>query len=228
MAPARTCRAEPFVAAAHGAEQRQGVERRNLVVFGVRLVQLPHRLGIGGIPGKLVAGAVEHVHRFHETPLASGWRFRYAVFRRRCKPGQGRMGSQAILLEPQGMVVAQRLAPIRQCEIGVDSLGFAEGLAGVLEFKAVKRLQAGEERSLRLGRAGVGKVDAAQIRRQAAGGIGGGMNGGAERTRRGREADDGQDEPHATDTGGGHGLAPRALAGAGPGLTRRTGMVVPG
>ena len=89
--------AEPLVTAPDGAEQGQGVQRRNLVVFGVGLVQMSHRLGVGDVPGKLVAGAVEDMHRFHETPLASGRRSCCTIFRRRCITGQGCMGSQAIL-----------------------------------------------------------------------------------------------------------------------------------
>ena len=66
--------AEPLVTTPDGAEQGQGVERRNLVVLGVGLVQMSHRLGIGDVPGQLVAGAVEDINRFHETPLVSGRR----------------------------------------------------------------------------------------------------------------------------------------------------------
>ena len=79
------------------------------------------------------------------------------------------MGSEAILLVPQGMVVAERLAPPGEPEVGVDGLRLPKCLAGILEFKAVKRLHAGEERGLGLGRAGVGKVDAAQFAVRAPG-----------------------------------------------------------
>ncbi|MDE2906715.1 MAG: hypothetical protein OXQ28_11595 [Acidobacteriota bacterium] len=56
---------ESPVAAAHGAEKGEGVQRRDFVVFGIGLVQAPHGLGIRDVPGELVAGTVEDVHRFH-------------------------------------------------------------------------------------------------------------------------------------------------------------------
>ena len=129
--------AKPSVTAADSAEQGQGMQRRNLIVFGKSLMQTLHGLGIGDVPGKLVTGTVEDIHRCHETFLASGRRPVCTGFRRRGIPGEGCMGRFAILFGPQGMVVAERLAPIRQTEIGVDGLRFTKGLAGIFEFKTV-------------------------------------------------------------------------------------------
>ena len=184
--------AKPSITAADSAEQGEGIQRRNLVVFGKNPMQMLHGLGIGDVPGKLVAGAVEDIHRFHEIPLASGRRLSRTGVRCWRIPGQGRMGRFAILLSPQGMVVAERLTPMGQSEIGVDGLRFTKGLAGIFEFKTVQCFHAGQERGLRLSRAGVGKIDAAQVRRQAAGGVvvSLGRNGRAERTQCGREAND--------------------------------------
>ncbi|MDE2906714.1 MAG: hypothetical protein OXQ28_11590 [Acidobacteriota bacterium] len=108
------------------------------------------------------------------------------------------------------MVEAERLAPVRQAEIGIDGLRFAKCLAGILELEAVKRLHAGEERGLSPGGAGVGKVDAAQVRRQAAGGFAGGPGerGKAEQPEPSPEADDAQEAPRAPDDDGRHGVTP--------------------
>ena len=180
--------AKPSITAADSAEQGEGIQRRNLVVFGKNLMQMLHGLGIGDVPGKLVAGAVEDIHRFHEIPLASGRRLSRTGLRCRRIPGQGRMGRFAILFSPQRMVVAERLTPMGQSKNGVDGLRFTKGLAGIFEFKTVQCFHAGQERGLRLSRAGVGKIDAAQVHRQAAGGVvvSLGRNGRAERTQCGR------------------------------------------
>src|SRR2546423_1500573 len=54
-----------------------------------------------------------------------------------------------ILLGPQWMVVAHRLAPVAEREGGIGFLRFAERVAGDVELEVVERLHANEERRLR-------------------------------------------------------------------------------
>ena len=90
------------------------------------------------------------------------------------------------------MIVTERLPPVGQSELRINSLRFAKGIARVFELKAVERLHAGEEGRLSLRRAGVRKVDGAQVRCQAIGEVATNRsrNGRAVQTQSGPQADD--------------------------------------
>ena len=61
------------------------------------------------------------------------------------------------------MVVAHRLTPVGHCETRVDALSFFECEACFIELETVQRFDAGQERFLCCRRAGIRKIDVAEL-----------------------------------------------------------------
>jgi hypothetical protein len=140
--PAAVCRP-------HRAEQRQRVERRDLVVVGPTLVHPGHGLRVRLVALELVAGAVEQaVRRRQERLLDWQRRFRGTRFGRRCEFLEHCARRLEILLRPERVVVAHRLAPIGEREISVDSSCLAERDRGFIELEAVQCFDAFDELGL--------------------------------------------------------------------------------
>ena len=68
------------------------------------------------------------------------------------------LGLVEVLLRPQRVVVAHRLAPVGEGELRVGLLGLLERQRGLVELEVVQRLDAGEERLLCGAAPEVGKV----------------------------------------------------------------------
>ncbi len=68
----------------------------------------------------------------------------------RSKAIEGVRSSFDVLLRPQWMIIAHRLAPVGKRECRVDTLRLLEREAGLVELETVQRLDARQERALRL------------------------------------------------------------------------------
>ena len=168
MAPARARRPNPC---RHGARCRAGRARR--ASRSRRLPDAPRRDAAWPPKRRRRETACRPSRRGRPPPPRNFSRVPAAVaprgaLGRRRVAGQRRKRRLAILRGPQGKDVAQRLAPVGESEFRVDGLRVAKRLAGRGELEAVQRLHAGEERRLRLGRAGVRELDVAQARRAIA------------------------------------------------------------
>ena len=144
-------------------EKRQRIERRNLVIARVLLVQSFHRRGIGDVARVLVARAEQHVDRLDEPSLAACRRLCGAPGRGRCQPLEHPAGRSDILLRPQRMVVAHRFAPVGEREPRIALLRLAEGLGGRVELEIVQRFHPDEKSALRRAFRRRRKVDGAEL-----------------------------------------------------------------
>jgi hypothetical protein len=83
----------------------------------------------------LSPGAEQHLDRFHQLALLAGGRLRA----RAAAVGASRSSTFArggeILLRPERDVEAHRLAPVREREVGIGLLRFAEGVAAMSNSK---------------------------------------------------------------------------------------------
>ena len=151
------------LAGARGAQQRERVEARNLVVVRIRRVHPLHGCRVRFVPRELVARAEQDVHRFDELALLPGRRFRGALGGRPCQPPEHTARGSQVLCRPERMVVAHRLAPVREREGGIGFLRLAEGVGRQIELEVVQRLGPREERRLRGGFRRRRKVDRAEL-----------------------------------------------------------------
>ena len=195
--------AEAGVARAHRAEQRQRVPGRHLVVVRPLLVHPRQGRRIRDVAGQLVAGAVvERLHRLEERLLLGQLRLGQPGLVRRGQLLERLLGLVEILLRPERMVVAHRLAPVGEREVRVGLLRLLEGDGGLVELEAVQRLDAGEERLLGASGSRRGEGDRAEL-----------LSGDVRRQRQGRHCR----EPrcrHRTQTH--HGMTSRVAPPAAP------------
>ena len=96
--------------------------------------------------------------RLEERLLLGQLRLGDARLVRRREPIERLLRRLEILLRPERMVVAHRLAPVGHGEVRVGLLRLLERLRGFVELEVVERLDADEERLLRGRGAEVGKV----------------------------------------------------------------------
>ena len=97
--------------------------------------------------------------------LVGSFTFASRAVERRRDLLEDRLGRLRVLLRPQRMVVAHRLAPVRHRERGIDLLRALERHRGFVELEAVQALHAFEERRLRRRRAGGREGDGAELLR---------------------------------------------------------------
>jgi hypothetical protein len=147
-------------------EQRQRVERRGLVVARVLARELGHASRVGPIARGFVPIAEQRLDRSEVGLLARRRRLRLP------RRGGGRQTIQRrtrlvdALVVPERLIVAERLAPVRQRKAWIDALRLAERRNRIVVLEAVEEQHAADERRLRGGRAGVGKGDASEERRR--------------------------------------------------------------
>ena len=111
----------------------------------------------------LSPGAEQDFERLDELALLARRCLRRARRCRRRQPLHRLARGGDVLLGPERVVVAHRLAPVSEREVRVGLLRFAEGLGREVELEVVVRLHAGEERTLR-GRFGRRrKIDRAEL-----------------------------------------------------------------
>ncbi len=148
-----------------GADQRQGVKRRDFVIVRMGLVQIAHALHIGRAPGLQIAVAIEQrIHRPKEPLLPRRGRFRKTCVQGRAKPLQDLLRSLPVHFRQQRMVVAQRLAPVGHREIGIRRLRRLEFRNGLLPAEAVQN--GGAALEMLLGFGGLGgrwELDGADV-----------------------------------------------------------------
>ena len=102
-------------------------------------MEATHRFHVGLAARKRVAVAEkERLDGRHETPFAFRRGFLEPGLRSLAEPPENRLRDLAILLGDQGMVVAQRLAPVRQGEVRVEFLCRLELDARLLPAEAVQ------------------------------------------------------------------------------------------
>ena len=154
---------EAGLSAADQTEIGKRVERLGLVVFRVRLGEPPHRLVVELVAFVLVAGAVEDFHGVQIKPLTLGGGLGPALGAGRPEPLQDVARGADVLLGPQWVVVADRLTPVGEGEIGVDFLRVLERFPGLLEPEAVERGYSALESLLRGLRAGVREIHFAEV-----------------------------------------------------------------
>src|SRR5262249_43390341 len=133
-------------------KQRERVERRRLVVIRVRARKLAHPIRVRAIARGFCTVAEEPFDGVEISLLAIGWRLRLTVRARRRQPPERRAGLVHVLVVPERLVVAHRLAPVRQGESGVEALRLPERGDRIVVLEAVKQQHAADER--RLGRSG--------------------------------------------------------------------------
>jgi hypothetical protein len=131
-----------------GAEQRQRVERRDLIVGRILVVHALHRLGVGEIAREFLAGTVQAVERRHPVLFLRRRRFGDSALGRGRQPGQRRLRQIGCGLLPHRVVVGHRLAPVRHREIGVRLLGLLERLLRFVVLEAVHQQDALDEGGL--------------------------------------------------------------------------------
>ena len=127
-----------------------------------------HRFLVRDVPSELVSLAVEVLERFQVESLALRRGLRGPFLPGGAQTEEHRAGRGDVLLGPERMVVAHRLAPVGESETGVDLLGVLERLAGLLEPEAMERRHAAQERILGFLRARVRKIDGSQVARRGA------------------------------------------------------------
>ena len=130
------------------SEQRQRIQRRDLVVGWILFVQPLHGRRVQDVARVFVARAVQHVDRFDEIALLAGRCFRGARRGRRREALEDFPRRGDVLLRPERMIEAHRLAPIGKHERRIRFLRFAEGIGSRVELEVVQRFHAGEERAL--------------------------------------------------------------------------------
>ena len=145
------------------AEIGKRVERLGLVVFRVRLGEPPHRLVVQLVAFVLVTGAVEDLHGVQIQTLTLRGSLGTALGTGRPKALQDVPRGADVLLGPQWVVVADRLTPVGEGEIGVDFLRVLERFPGLLEPEAVERGYPALESLLRGLRAGVREIHFAEV-----------------------------------------------------------------
>ena len=181
--------AKARVARTDRAEQREGVEDRNLVVVRPLTVHLFHRSRVRLIARELVARGVEQaIDRFHERFFFGRLRLGQPAFQGRRQPAERGFRGLDIDLRPKWMVVAHRFAPIGERETWIRLLRFFECNGRFVELEAVKILDALDERRLRSGGAGGRKVDRAKLRRLSVTGPRQKPDAGERRSNRNRKA----------------------------------------
>ena len=157
---------EARIAGPYRAQQRQGVPSRDLVIVGPARVQLGQILGVRAVARELVVGAVvEEIDRLEQGALLRQSRFRDARCACRCERFEHALSGLAVLLRPERVVVAHRLAPVGEREARVEGFGFAKRDGGFVELEAVQRFDAFEEFRLRGGYARGLERDRAELLR---------------------------------------------------------------
>ena len=146
-----------------GAEQRQCIERRDLIVLRKLLVHAAQLLGIGQVAGQLIAGAVQAVERRQPFFFLGGGRL--GPTRLGCGRQAGERGVRLLRrrLLPYGVVVGHGLAPIRHRKSRVRLLRLLEGFLRIVVLEAVHQQHAPPERRLGSRRSGGGEVNLAEL-----------------------------------------------------------------
>ena len=126
----------PFAAWNRG-EQRQRIECRRLVVVRKAGGEGAHALGVRAAARRLVAGAVQLLHRVEVALLARGRRLGLPRRRVRRQPRQRRARLVGRLVQPERLIVRERFAPVRHRKAGVDLLRLPERVDGVVVLEAV-------------------------------------------------------------------------------------------
>ena len=159
--------AEALVAGPHRAEQRQRVEGGHLVIVRPLGIQPRHGVGVGVVARELVAWRVEQpIGGADEGLLLGRAGLCDSALQRRRDLLERALSGLRVLLRPQRVVVAHRLAPVGHHEVRIRLLRALERLGGLVELEAVKVLHAFEKRRLRAGRAGGRKGDGAELLRR--------------------------------------------------------------
>ena len=138
----------------------------DLVVVRILLVHLRHHVRVRDVARELVAGAeIEHVLRLEERLLLRQLGLGQPRLVRRRQPLEHRLRLVEVLLRPQRMVVAHRLAPVGHRELRVGGLRLLERHGRLVELEVVQGLHAREEGVLRGGCARGGKRDRPELLR---------------------------------------------------------------
>src|SRR5262249_58841889 len=77
--------------------------------------------------------------------------------------GECGAGLVDLLVVPERLAVAHRLAPVGHGERRIDPLGLPEGVDRIVVLEAVEQQDSADERGLRRGRPGGGKGDPAEV-----------------------------------------------------------------
>ena len=141
-------------------EERQREERADLVVVGIALVEAVHCLYVSDLARRAVAFAPQRLDRGEKALLALGRRLGAARRGIAAELGESLARVGRVEIGEERVVVAQRLAPVRHREVGLDRLRRFELRDRLLPAEAVQRRHAAQEVALRLGRGrGGGEVD---------------------------------------------------------------------
>src|SRR5206468_6511129 len=140
-------------------EQCQRVKCRSLVVVGELAAARAHAVGVDTIASPLVAGTEELFDRIEIALLARRRCLRPPQLARRRQPRQRGARFVGLFVIPEGLVVAQRLAPERQREARIAFLCLAERVDRVVVLEAVKKENAANETWLRGRRSGIREGD---------------------------------------------------------------------
>src|SRR5207248_11435122 len=100
---------------------------------------------------ELVAGAVQRLERFDEHAFLARRLFRRPGRSRRRELLHRAARRREILLGPERMIEAHRLAPIREGEVGIRLLSLLKRFSRDIEFEVEESLDAREKRRLRGG-----------------------------------------------------------------------------
>jgi hypothetical protein len=163
--------AKTLVAGPHRAEQRQRIQRGDLVVVRRLFIHARHRVRVRLIARELVARRVEQlIDGFDVRLLLRQLCLREPAIECRRELAERLFRRVDIYLRPERMVVAHRLAPIGERESRIRLLGFPERFGRLVELEAVKVLHAFDERGLRRRGARGLKLNRAELRRLRTGG----------------------------------------------------------
>ena len=155
-----------------GAQQREGVERRHFRIVGILLVQLAHRVHVAYTALCSVTLSPEDLDGAQEALFTLRGRFGQSLT---CGWSQAlERSSRLRRVHPreQGVVVGERLAPVRHGEARIDPLSRAELLAGLYPTEAVQKGHSPEEVLLRLTRRGHREFEGTHVIELGLGGSG--------------------------------------------------------
>src|SRR3954451_12411111 len=108
-------------------------------------MQLRHAIRIRAVATALVAVAEQPLHGVEIALLARCRRFGLPGRARRREPPQSGARLVQVLVQPQRLVVRERLAPVRQGEPGGDFLRFAESGDRVVVLETMEEQDAAYE-----------------------------------------------------------------------------------
>ena len=129
-------------AARHRAQQREGIERGDVRIVPILLVQSTHRVGVTLAPSARIAVTEQDLDGCNQRLFRRRPAVAAARGGRTHQDGAARACCGDVLPAPERLVVGHRLAPVDAiAKPGSSALSLAEGLVGVLVFEQVERGQ---------------------------------------------------------------------------------------